>query len=85
MIRFERIVRFSKAKTDYSLETDYSLVRIETDLFLQQAPVLIQDFTEPLTRKTNERKKWMTDKHYAMACRGDGRLGSHPRSSVAQP
>ena len=28
---------------DYSLETDYSLDRIETDLFLQQAPVFQMD------------------------------------------
>ena len=30
---------FHGAKTDYSLKTDYSWVRLETELFLQQAPV----------------------------------------------
>ena len=41
MIRFEtdqRIVRFERIVRFRLLETDYSLVRIETDLFLQQAP-----------------------------------------------
>ena len=41
IVRFERIVRFRLRETDYSLEKDYSLVRIETDLFLQQAPVVL--------------------------------------------
>ena len=39
IVRFERIVHFRLRETDCSLETDYSLVRIETDLFLQQGPV----------------------------------------------
>ena len=38
IVCFERIIRFMKAKTDYSLKADYYLVRFETDLFLQQAP-----------------------------------------------
>ena len=39
MVRIRENDQFHEAKTDYSLKTDYSWVRIETDLFLQQAPV----------------------------------------------
>ena len=34
------MVRFTKANTEYSLKKDFSWVRLETDLFLQQAPGL---------------------------------------------
>ena len=38
IVRFERIFPFRLCETDYSLITVYSLVRFETDNFLQQAP-----------------------------------------------
>ena len=75
MVRFVRIVRFRLRETDYSLKTDYSLVRFETDLFLQQAPRLctecwsqgrakLRDFLRHLARENTQLSPSLTPTLY---------------------